>query len=136
VSHHELHSRGPGDASTAGHPVLSIGIRRERATVVVTLEGFLDEDGAPALAALLWDLVVGQGNLSVAVDAARLTLSDPVLIWIFQALQRETALRGGNLAVGVQGLGSAALEQRRARRLVALSRAAHPAGSASTKDID
>jgi len=132
VSRHEFRSRGPGDASTTGHPVLSIKIRRERARVVVTLEGLLDEDAAPALVALLWDLVVGQGNLSVAVDAGGLTLSDPVLIWIFQALEREAASRGGTLTVGGHDLQAVALDHRRARRLLALGRAVHPAGSAET----
>ena len=115
--------------------ILSINIRRELATVVVTLEGLLDDDNSPALAALLWDLVVGQGNLSVTVDTQHLTLSDPVLIWIFQALEREADLRGGTLAVvgrsppfaPPQELTATALDQHRARRVDALGRAAHPA---------
>ncbi len=145
MSHDELRSRGPGDAPTTARPVLSIGISRELATVVVTLEGLLDEDSSPALVALLWDLVVGQGNLSVAVDARRVTLSDPTLIWVFQALEREAALRGGTLAVvelsppsasAEQNLTAAALDHRRARRVAALGMAAHPAGGARTTQTE
>ena len=141
MSHGELRSRGPGDAPTAARPVLSIDISRESATVVVTLEGLLDEDSSPTLVELLWDLVVGQGNLSVTVDARRLTLSDPVLICVFQVLEGEAALRGGTLAVAEPSPPSAsaernrtatALDYRRARRAAALGMAAHPAGGART----
>jgi anti-anti-sigma regulatory factor len=116
--------------------ILSIDIRRELATVVVTLEGLLDEDSSPALAALLWDLVVGQGNLSVTIDARHLTLSDPVLVWMFQALEREADLRGGTLALverspprapTAQEMTATALDEHRARRVHAMARAAHPA---------
>lgn len=115
--------------------ILSINIKRDLATVVVTLEGLLDEDSSPALAALLWDLVVGQGNLSVTLDAQQLTLSDPVLVWIFKALQREADLKGGSLVL-VEGsppcvpteqeVTTIALDQQRARRVHAMARAAHP----------
>jgi hypothetical protein len=103
--------------------------------VVVTLEGLLDEDNSPALAAMLWDLVVGQGNLSVTVDAKQLTLSDPVFIWIFRAVEREADRRGGTLvlersppwAPAEQESTANALDQQRARRVFAMARAAHPA---------
>lgn len=98
MSHDELGSRGPGDAPATTLPVLSIDVSRELGTVVVTLEGLLEEDSSPALVELLWDLVVGQGNLSVTLDARRLSLSDPVLIGVFQVLECEAALRGGTLA--------------------------------------
>ena len=145
MSHDELRSRGPGDAPATIAPVLSIGISRELARVVVTLEGLLDEGSSPALVALLWDLVVGQGNLSVAVDARRLTLSDPALTWGFQALEREAALRGGTLALvepsppsasTEEDLTAAALDDRRARRVAALGRAAHPAGGTRTTQAE
>ncbi len=137
MSHDELRSRGRGDAPATTPPVLSIVITRELATVVVTLEGLLDEDSSPALVKLLWDLVVGQGNLSVTVDARRLRLSDPAIIRVFQALEWEAALRGGTLAVVEPSPPSAsaernrtvgALDHRRARRAAALGMAAHPAG--------
>ena len=140
MSNDELRSRAPGDARATVAPVLSIDIGRELATVVVTLEGFLDEDGAPPLVALLWDLVVGQGNLSVTVDARRLRL-DPSLVWVFQILEREIDLRGGTLAVvesspssalAERDLTAAALDHCRARRAAALGMAAHPAGGART----
>ena len=138
MSDAELRSRGPGDAPTTTRPVLSIGVSREQATVVVTLEGHLDEDSSPALVELLWDLVEGQGNLSVTVDARRLTLSDPALICLFQVLEWEAALRGGTVAVVEPSASSASaernrtaasLDQHRARRAAAVGMAAHPAGA-------
>jgi hypothetical protein len=141
VSHDELRSRGPSDAPATTHPVLSIGIRRELETVVVTLEGLLHEDISPVLVDLLWDLVVGQGNLSVAVDAHRLALSDPALICVFQVLEWEAALRGGTVAVvepsppsapAEPNGGAASLDRRRARRAAAVGMAAHPAGGTRT----
>ena len=141
MSHDELRSRGPGDAPASTPPVLSIDISRELATVVVTLEGLLDEDSSPALVELLWDLVVGQGNLSVTVDARHLISSDPALMCLFQVLEWEAALRGGTLAVAEPSPPSAsaernrtveALDHRRAQRAAALGMAAHPAGGART----
>lgn len=145
MSQDEFRSRGPEVAPTTTPPVFSIGISRELATVVVTLEGLLDEDNSPALVALLWDLVVGQGNLSVAVDARRLTLSHRELIWVFGALQREAAHRGGTLAVvepplpyssAEQSFTAASLDHRREGRVAALGRAAHPAGGARTTQTE
>ena len=141
VSDDQLRSRGPGDAPATSPPDLSIDISRELATVVVTLDGLLDEDSSPALVELLWDLVVGQGNLSVAVDARRLTSSDPALLCMFQVLDWEAGLRGGTLAVvqppppsasAERNRTVAVLDQTRARRAAALGRAAHPAGGART----
>ena len=83
--------------SSTTHSALSID--RDMATVIVTLEGLLDEDSSPALVELLWDLVVGQGNLSVTVDARRLTVSDPALVCLFQIIEGEAAYKGGTLAV-------------------------------------
>jgi anti-anti-sigma regulatory factor len=137
MRHDNVPSRGPGDAPPTAPPVLSIGIGRELATVVVTLEGVLDEDSSPALAELLWDLVVGQGNLSVTVDAHRLSLSDPALNWVFRVVEREAALRGGSLAVvepqPERSRLAASLDQRRACRAAALAKAAHPAGAARAR---
>ena len=143
MSHDELRSRGPGDAPTTAPPVLSIDISRELATVVVTLEGLLDEGSAPALVELLRDLVVCQGNLSVTVDARRLSSFDPALIPLFQVLEREAALRGGTLTVVEPSPPSAsaernrtALDRRRASRAAALGMARHPAGGARRTPTD
>jgi hypothetical protein len=139
LNHDELRSGGPRHAPATAHPFLSIDIRRELATVVVTLEGLLDEDSSPALTALLWDLVVGQGNLSVTVDARCLRVSDPALVWVFQVLGREAVLRGGTLDLvepsrpcssAEWNRTVADLDHRRARRVAALGRAAHPASGA------
>ena len=141
MSHAEFRSRGPGKAPATTSPVLSIDIRRELATVVVTLEGLLDERTSPVLAELLRDLVEGQGNLSVTVDARGLSLSDPSLIRAFHVLEREAAARGGTLTVvepspnspsAEPDRGVAGLDHRRARRAAALGMASHPAGAART----
>ena len=108
-------------------------------TVVVVLEGLLDEPGSSAVADVLWDLVVGQGNLSVVVDARRLTLCDPSLMAFCMVLEREAARRGGTFAVvgpspsltsPDRDRAVAALDLRRARRAVRLGMADHPAGGA------
>ena len=141
VSHVELRSRGRGGAPATSRPVFSIDISRELSTVVVRLEGLLDKDSSPVLVELLWDLVVGQGNHSVTVDARRVTLSDPALICVFQVLEREAALRGGTLDVvepsppaapADRNRTAAALDHRRARRAAALGMAVHPAGGGRT----
>jgi hypothetical protein len=137
MSHDQFRPRGPGDAPATTPPVLSIDISRELARVIVTLEGRLDEDSSPALIALLWDLVVGQGNLSVTVDARRLGLSDPALIAVFQVVEREAAVRGGVLAVVEpsqpdRDRTAAELDHRRARRAAVLGMARHPARGART----
>jgi hypothetical protein len=126
-------STGASDAPKTTSPALSIYIRRERATVIVTLEGLLDEASSPVLVDLLWDLVAGQGNLSVTVDTRRLRLSDPVLACMFQVLELEAALRGGTVAVvDAPSASATTLNDRRARRAAARERAAHPAGGART----
>lgn len=122
--------------SSTTHPALSIDIGRDLATVIVTLEGLLDEDSSPALVEVLWDLVVGQGNLSVTVDARRLTVSDPALNCLFQILEGEAACKGGRLAVIEASSASAERDRTapidlcRARRAAAPGMAAHPAGGA------
>jgi hypothetical protein len=140
VTHDELRSDRLRHAPATAHPSLSIRIGRELATVIVTLEGLLDEDSSPALVALLWDLVVGQGNLSVTVDARRLSVSEPALVWVFQALEREASLRGGTLDLVEPSppcpstepdLTAADLDDDRVRRVIALGRAAHPSSGRS-----
>jgi hypothetical protein len=123
--------------SSTTHPALSIDIGRDLATVIVTVEGQLDEGSTPALMEVLWDLVVGQGNLSVTVDARRLTLSDPALVCLFQILEGEAAYKGGTLAViepspasAERDRAAAPIDFCRARRAAALGMAAHPAGGA------
>jgi len=128
VNHDRLRPRGPGDAPATASQVLSIDISRKQATVVVALGGVLDDSGSPMLVDLLWDLVVGQGNLSVAVDARRLTSSDPALLCVFQIIEWEAALRGGTFVV--VGSPPPSAPDTRVRRAAALGRMAHPAGGA------
>lgn len=99
VQHQELHPLGPGDAPPTRRPALSIAVTRQLATVLVTLEGPLEEGACPVLASVLSDLVVGQGNLSVTVDARDLVVSDPLLTAVFTTLALEAEHRGGTFAV-------------------------------------
>jgi hypothetical protein len=139
VSPHDLYPTGPGEAPATTRPVLSLTVSREMGTVVVTLEGLLDNDGSSAVAGVLWDLVVGQGNLSVAVDVRRLSLCDPSFMAFCMVLEREAAGRGGTVTVvkpspppasADRDRAVASLELLRARRAARLGMADHPAGGA------
>jgi hypothetical protein len=105
--------------------------------VFVTLDGPLGEGTCTALANVLWDLVVGQGNLSVTVDARHLVVSDPAFMAVVTALRREAAHMGGTLVVlepsslpaPPAGYPSGnPLDISRARRSVRRGMAEHPAG--------
>ena len=130
---------GPGEASATTRPVLSVTVTREMGTVVATLEGRLDEESSSAVAGVLWDLVVGQGNLSVAVDVRRLSFCDPSLTAVCTVLEREAARMGGTLTVVAPSppppstddhRAPASLDPRRARRAARLGMTDHPAGGA------
>lgn len=139
MSHQEFHPPRRGDTPATCRPALSIAVTRQLATVVVTLDGPLEEDTCPALRDVLWDLVVGQGNLSVTVDAHSVVVSDPVVMAVFTALRREAAHRGGTLAVlepyslPAPPAGHPAgtpLDFSRARRSARRAMVEHPAGGA------
>lgn len=78
----------PGGAAwpapvTAGPPSfspnLSLVVGRTFGTVSVNIDGELDEDGCQLLELLLADLIVGQGNRTVAVDLAKATIAPGAL---------------------------------------------------------
>lgn len=105
--------------------------------MVVTLAGPLEDRNCTLIRDLLWDLVVGQGNLSVTVDARDLVVSDPVFMAVFTALGREESNRGGKLAVLEPSSLPAPraghppatpLDFRRASRSARRGMAEHPAG--------
>jgi hypothetical protein len=142
LSCQELHPSGRGEATTTARPVFSIAVTRELATVVVTLGGPLESGNRTALRDLLWDLVVGQGNLTVILDARDLVVSDPVLVADLTVLRREAANRGGTLVVLDQSSFLAPPAERspgtpldfsRARRSARRGMAEHPAGGARTR---
>lgn len=139
VSQHEFHPQRAGGIPATCRSALSIAVTRQLATVVVTLDGPLEEETCPVLRDVLWDLVVGQGNLSVAVDAHNLVVSDPAVMAVFTALRHEAAHRGGTLAVlepfplPAPPAGHPAgtpLDFSRARRSARRAMAEHPAGGA------
>jgi hypothetical protein len=128
-----------GEAPTTSRPALTIAVTRQFATVVVTLDGPLEEGTFTVLRDVLWDVVVGQGNLSVTVDARELVVPDPVFVAVFTALRQEAAHMGGTLAVleplslPAPSAGHPAgtpLDFSRARRRVGRGMADHPAGGA------
>lgn len=139
MNHQGLRPRRGGDTPATCRPALRIAVTRRLATVVVTLDGPLGEDTCPALKDVLWDLVVGQGNLSVTVDAHNVVVSDPVVMAVFTVLRREAAHRGGTLTVleppslPAPPAGHPAatpLDSSAARRSVRRAMAEHPAGGA------
>lgn len=141
MSRQELNPPGRGEATTTARPALSIAVTRELATVVVTLGGPLEAGTCTVLRDLLWDLVVGQGNLSVLLDARDLVVSDPVLMANFTVLRREAAHRGGTLvllnpsslpAPPAEHPVGTPLDFSRARRSARRGMTEHPAGGART----
>lgn len=139
VSQQEFHPRRSDDTPATCRSVLSIAVTRQLETVVVTLDGPLEEDTCPVLRDVLWDLVVGQGNLSVAVDAQNAVVSDTAVMAVFTALRHEAAHRGRTLAV-LEPLSLPAppaghpaeppLYFSRGRRSARRAMAEHPAGGA------
>ncbi len=84
------------------------------------------------------------GNLSVTVDARGLSVSDPALVWIFQIVEREAALRAERFISSSRHRTARRANQieRRpssiiaARRIAALGKAAHPARGAPTTQTE
>jgi hypothetical protein len=70
----------------------SMAVGRTHGTVVVTVEGALDDEGGRRLANLLTDLIEGQGNGVVAVDLARATIQ-PEAVEVFVAAGRQAGAR-------------------------------------------
>jgi anti-anti-sigma regulatory factor len=78
---------------------LRLTISRALATVVVTLHGMLDRQGAGQLETALRDLIEDQGNLAVVVDASHLTGSDPAAAIIFCQASVWARRRNGSFMV-------------------------------------
>lgn len=79
---------------------LSIVIGRWLGTVVITVRGELDVAGSQRLAAVLHDVVDGQGNLDVVLDLGALHRIDPSALDVLAATADRCAERGGRLRLG------------------------------------
>jgi hypothetical protein len=77
---------------------VSIEIRRAGAVIVVTARGQLNRRGESLLDHLLGDLVVGQGNRTVIVDATSLAMADSAGR-LFGRLGATAAAQGGQFTV-------------------------------------
>ncbi|MDQ1355710.1 MAG: hypothetical protein QOG44_83 [Acidimicrobiaceae bacterium] len=116
-------------------------------TVIVRVDAELDLSASVRLGAILTDLIIGQGNLAVAVDLRGLRQLDPAALEVFGVAAAAVEARGGTLTVRGLPLGSVgAFTARGLGRLIAAGpagrrdlqlappmpsgRGRHPAGSA------
>lgn len=67
--------------------------------IVVTPSGAVDAVAAPRLRALLADLIEGQGNLDVVVDAMYVASIDETTIKVLREATRRMGERGGTLII-------------------------------------
>jgi anti-anti-sigma regulatory factor len=68
-------------------------------TVVLSLDAELNLSASVRLGAILTDLIVGQGNLTVAVDLRGLGRVDPAALEVFGAAAGAVEARGGTLTL-------------------------------------
>ena len=91
--------RDPGDDAPAPPGAHTVVIGRTSGTVVVTVKGVLDGDGADRLHAILHDLVDGQGNQSVAVNLSEADVVHDSVATVLTVFWERAVARGGRLAV-------------------------------------
>lgn len=91
-------SRSPGrdEARTVG---ISPIVGRALGTVVVTLKGELDGSGSSYLAAILDDLIDGQGNLDVGIDLRSVGSIDHASVEALAVAGHQLARHGGQLSL-------------------------------------
>jgi anti-anti-sigma factor len=75
-------------------------VGRFRGTVVVTLHGDLEVNGAGGLSGVLCDLIDGQGNLAVIVDVRDIDTIDDSTVHTLAVAADTIAARGGELRLG------------------------------------
>lgn len=75
----------------------AVAVGRAMGTVVVTVRGDLDLPRSTFLAAVLSDLIDGQGNLAVLVDLRRLGRIDPGGLEMLAQKAKSLERRGGRL---------------------------------------
>lgn len=74
-------------------------VSRAHGTVVVSLHGDLDRSGLPYLAAVLDDLIEGQGNHRVTVDLGELRRMDRTAVEVLVVAAHKIGRRGGCLGL-------------------------------------
>ena len=77
---------------------LTVAVGRALGTVVVTVDGELDDPGSRLLDRLLIDLIEGQGNLTVAVDLGKATVATDAHAVLIAAARRARG-RGAKFIV-------------------------------------
>ncbi len=77
----------------------SLVVGREQGTVVVTLHGELDGSGSAYVAAILDDLIDGQGNLAVSVDLHRVRSIDRATVEALAVAAHQVGRHGGELSL-------------------------------------
>jgi anti-sigma B factor antagonist len=76
-----------------------VSIARTLGTVVVRVTGELDATTAPDLRAALTDLIEGQGNLSVVLDASDLWFVDSAGLGVLIGAARRLHAVGGDFTI-------------------------------------
>lgn len=74
-------------------------VSRTLGTVVLALHGEIDGSGTPHLAAVLRDLIDGQGNLALVVDLGGVRGFDQAVAELLRTAARSLNRRGGCLAL-------------------------------------
>lgn len=74
-------------------------VSRTLGTVVLALNGEIDGSGTPHLAAVLRDLIDGQGNLALVVDLGGARTLDHAAAEVLRTAARSLKRRGGCLAL-------------------------------------
>ena len=77
----------------------SFEVSRISGRVVVAAHGTLDNAACPVLDKALRDLIDNQGNMTVVVDLADVTVGDLACIGVLAAAADSAARRGGELVV-------------------------------------
>lgn len=114
-----------GPARGLGNGPLSLTVGRSLGAVVVTLDGDLDRAGSPYLAAVLDDLIDGQGNLAVVLDLRGVGRIDRSAVEVVAVAGQKIDRRGGELVLA--GASRDVRDALAATGLTPLS--LHPAGS-------
>ncbi|HUP69278.1 MAG TPA: STAS domain-containing protein [Acidimicrobiales bacterium] len=81
----------------------SVVVSRALGTVVVTVHGDLDRSGSPFLAAVLDDLIEGQGNLMIVIDLRHVARVEISTVEAVAQAARKIAGHGGELALSGPG---------------------------------
>lgn len=92
-------ARSAGPEAHDVRPPFSVAVSRALGTVVVSVHGRLDTANAPALHRLLEDLIDGQGNLALVVNAGDMAVGGAAPLAVLAEAVGSAASRGGVLLI-------------------------------------